>query len=89
MGNVIMVIATAVMAIFSSLSWYLAWQLKKEGVARDIEIRELIIKLSASVVASGKAATDPKMASRLFLEHETTLRAAIAESKYPLPKPRE
>ena len=88
MSNVIMVIATAVMAIFSALSWYVSWQLKRDGAARDAEVRDLFMKLAAGVMASGKTAGEPPLAARLFVEHEAALREAIEKAKKPLPSHR-
>ena len=85
MSEVLMVIATLIMAIFSGLSWYVSVQIKKDGIARDAEVRELIIKLAAGVMASGAAAGDGRNAASLFVEHEATLREAIEKSRYPLP----
>lgn len=85
MSEVLMVIATVVMAIFSGLSWRVSAQIKKDAVARDAEVRELIVKLTAGIMASGAAAGEGNIAAKLFIEHETALREAIEKSKHPLP----
>ena len=85
MSEVIMVIATAVMAIFSALSWYVSWQLKRDGAARNAEVRDLFMKLAAGFMASVKTAGDPPIAARLFVEQEAALREAIENAKKPLP----
>jgi hypothetical protein len=66
MSEVLIVVATVVMAIFSGLSWYVSAQIKKDGAARDAEVRELIIKLTAGIMASGAAAGEGKIAAGLF-----------------------
>jgi hypothetical protein len=80
MAEVIMVIATAVMAIFSALTWYVSWQLKKDGVKRDAEVHNLFMKLTAGVMASGQTAGNPPIAARLFVDQEAALREAIEKA---------
>lgn len=84
MAESIMVIATVFMAIFSGLTWKVSRQIKKDGMSRDAEVRDLFIKLTAGVMAAGRAAADPPIAARLFVEHEAALREAIEKAKKPL-----
>jgi len=84
MAEAIMVIATVFMALFSGLTWNVSRQIKKDGMSRDAEVHDLYIKLTAGIMASGRAAGDPPIAARLFVEHETALREAIEKAKRPL-----
>lgn len=77
MSNILMVIATIVIAIFAGLSWYTTFQIKKDAEKRDNNINELFIKLTAGIMASGKTTGEPKMGARLFLQHEEAIRDAI------------
>jgi len=84
MSETLMVIATAVIAVFAGLSWYNSVQIKKDAIKKATETRELIIKLTAGIMASGKTVGEPKLAADLLVQHEDKLRDAIAKSKYPL-----
>lgn len=85
MTDVIMVTATVVMAIFSGLSWDVSRQIKRDGAARDSEVNNLLVKLTASILTAGKTAGDPPRATKLFIEQEKSLRESIEEAKKPLP----
>ncbi len=85
MSETLMVIATIFMAIFSGLTVYLSFRIQQDGTKRDKMMSELIIKLTASVLASGNAVGKEDLAAGLLVRHEEKLREVIAKSKYPLP----
>ena len=85
MSEIIMIAATVVMAIFAGLSYCLSRQIKKDGSIRDAEVRELFIKLTTGIMASGKTAGYPEPAARLFEQHEAALRKSFDKPKELLP----
>jgi len=85
MSEILMVIATVVIAIFAGFSWYTSIQIKKDRATRNAEVHNLFFNLTAAIMASGKTAGDPPTATRLFVEQEASLREAIEKTKKPFP----
>lgn len=68
MSNVIMVIATAVIAIFSGLSYFVAHRIHQSTLKRDNEIKEVLQQLISATLVSGPGIGEAKTMARLFKE---------------------
>jgi hypothetical protein len=74
MSNIIMVVATVAIAIFSGLSCLVAYRIHQSTQKRDGEIQEILDQLVAATLASGPGIGEEKTMARCFKEQLKELR---------------
>lgn len=76
-ANLIMVIATVVIAIFSGLSWFVAYRIHQSTQKRDEELQDILEKLIAATLASGPGLGEEKTMARGFKSQLKELREEL------------
>ena len=82
MSNIIMVIATVVIAIFTGLSSFVAYRLHQSTQKRDEEIQDMVEKLIAATLASGPGVGEEKTMARCFKAQLKELRELKKEGPF-------
>ena len=80
--NIIMAIATIVIAIFSGLSFFVAYRIHQSTQKRDEELQDILEKLIAATLASGPGIGEEKTMARCFKEQLKELRSLKKEGTF-------
>ena len=81
MSNVIMVIATVVIAIFSGVSCLVAYRIHQASIQRHKETDQMYHNLVSAIMASGKSFGEPKLAADLFGQQREELSQLFHKNK--------
>jgi hypothetical protein len=73
MSEIIIVIATVVMAISSSISCFVAYRIHQASLRRDREMTDLYVNIMASIIISGKFAGESQLSIRLLEDQKKEL----------------